>query len=553
MQSDFRDALVQAAGWVIAMFLTVCLGVALVPGTPKPYSTQLWTAPRSSTVTRPQRSHHLLSLRDSTSQIGQLPLSSPVRPDIHSSAPRPTTRVMHAGARCVGCAPTQTGLAASHGVLAAGGMALLGGALFGLRRSVQIRATDDNTGTGPAPPNGETEDVHVVSLLRPKRLEDPAADLLWAWKDAVLGDGNDFFVPRPNTLRRLAAAFVASASRRVPITECVVLANCARIDVYVVTSASTATVEVVRHVSGQLLVQIQAWQDQEARGPLLQLPWADREDRVAWPDADRDTRTLASMSVANQHLPVGFPAVDVQALQGVLVALSGREPVTRHCCLVAAGLGPGSRPFNPFNSRDAHIMLQLKRTLEATEAPAVIQSTAFSSPSQALPPPCRVRLSTILKCSLSAGKAARSPNCVPEILPLKRFGANPRSGRYALPISAADRTARTAAEEAVLASAVEPAVRRCQTDLQALCSADVIKRLRAEAEAAAAEVLAATYGPIIPMGTLQQVRRSTQRVLHTPTVALRSGQAVDTDAVVRAVAEAASAVATPSAKPVPGP
>ena len=65
---------------------------------------------------------------------------------------------------------------------------------------------------------------------------------------------------------------------------------------------------------------------------------------------------------------------------------------------------------------------------------------------------------------------------------------------------------------------------RPQADLEALCSADAITRLRAQAEAAAAEVLATTFGGTVPAPTLQQVRRSTQRLLHAPTVDLRSGQ-----------------------------
>ena len=45
---------------------------------------------------------------------------------------------------------------------------------------------------------------------------------LWEWKDNVLGDGRDYFVPRPNTLSALNQLL----REQLQATECVVLSNC---------------------------------------------------------------------------------------------------------------------------------------------------------------------------------------------------------------------------------------------------------------------------------------------------------------------------------------
>ena len=41
----------------------------------------------------------------------------------------------------------------------------------------------------------------------------------WAWKERLLGDGHDFFIPRPKTTRRLCGWLVSTASKAVPLEE----------------------------------------------------------------------------------------------------------------------------------------------------------------------------------------------------------------------------------------------------------------------------------------------------------------------------------------------
>jgi hypothetical protein len=61
---------------------------------------------------------------------------------------------------------------------------------------------------------------------------------VWRWKDAVLGDGRDFFVPRPKTLAALQQYLVSSSSADAEprIEAVVVLSNCARLELLVVIS-----------------------------------------------------------------------------------------------------------------------------------------------------------------------------------------------------------------------------------------------------------------------------------------------------------------------------
>ena len=51
---------------------------------------------------------------------------------------------------------------------------------------------------------------------------------IWDFKDDVLGDGRDYFVPRPKTLQALNQIL----RQQLQAKECVVLSNCARFDIF---------------------------------------------------------------------------------------------------------------------------------------------------------------------------------------------------------------------------------------------------------------------------------------------------------------------------------
>jgi len=74
---------------------------------------------------------------------------------------------------------------------------------------------------------------------------------VWRWKDAALGDGRDFFVPKPKTLRALQGVLLREMNNNsntddsnngrhncCRATECVVLSNCARFEIMVVVAAA---------------------------------------------------------------------------------------------------------------------------------------------------------------------------------------------------------------------------------------------------------------------------------------------------------------------------
>jgi hypothetical protein len=249
--------------------------------------------------------------------------------------------------------------------------------------------------------------IHLFSLRWPDEKDPRAFSKIvrdtWRWKDTVLGDGRDFFVPRPKTLKALqyyiqssfatallespASIQVDSISRTV-LQECVVLSNCARFEILVVTDSPS----ILSFIAHSIVSQVQAFQSRPFKSVQLPLDWP---GTIA-----KDTRLEDS-----KH---GSLVADLTKTQH-WVHLQGTEEVSNHLCSVAAGMAPRpSRPdrpvlFQPFSSRDAHILLQLKRTFDnvAQEAP---------------------RLSLLLRYALQAGKAVRNPDKVPELMELRQYG-----------------------------------------------------------------------------------------------------------------------------------
>eukprot|EP00592_Proboscia_alata_P013680 CAMPEP_0194391056 /NCGR_PEP_ID=MMETSP0174-20130528/113551_1 /TAXON_ID=216777 /ORGANISM="Proboscia alata, Strain PI-D3" /LENGTH=86 /DNA_ID=CAMNT_0039185031 /DNA_START=1 /DNA_END=258 /DNA_ORIENTATION=+ len=56
--------------------------------------------------------------------------------------------------------------------------------------------------------------LHVVSLpaIQPDQFSSIAIRELWKWKDVALGDGRDFFVPRPRAIATLNANVIRASS-----------------------------------------------------------------------------------------------------------------------------------------------------------------------------------------------------------------------------------------------------------------------------------------------------------------------------------------------------
>jgi hypothetical protein len=74
-------------------------------------------------------------------------------------------------------------------------------------------------------PMKKKHSVHLLSLKESDK--EKQVRQVWKWKDAVLGDGRDFFVPKPKTLTALNCYIVNKIER---VLECSAVSNCARFE-----------------------------------------------------------------------------------------------------------------------------------------------------------------------------------------------------------------------------------------------------------------------------------------------------------------------------------
>lgn len=62
---------------------------------------------------------------------------------------------------------------------------------------------------------------------------------IWKWKDIVLDDGRDYFVPRLQALKALSDVLVGSSHKDcVLVVECVILSTCVRMDILLSANSS---------------------------------------------------------------------------------------------------------------------------------------------------------------------------------------------------------------------------------------------------------------------------------------------------------------------------
>ena len=141
-------------------------------------------------------------------------------------------------------------------------------------------------------------------------------------------------------------------------------------------------------------------------------------------------------------------------------------------------------PFRPFSSRDAHILLQLKRT--PTEGN---------------------RIKILLDAALAAGKAARDPQRVPELQSLRDYG--PGDDKYSIdpPAQVTDAAARAAVRRAI-----EPTIKEYVERWNAMRMSDLISRLRLETE---------------KLGQTDAELLWLRAQLHKPTMDFRQGKVLD--------------------------
>lgn len=277
---------------------------------------------------------------------------------------------------------------------------------------------------------------------------------VWRWKDAVLGDGRDFFVPKPATLSALQSVLLDCG-----VDECVVLSNCARFEILVVQNDGMEQCdELVQAISQALVNQVQSYQHRKQQNPFWALELA-----------------MDSPGAIDTKTQVRKEKVDLVAkeLSGYWVVLSGPCLIANHLCTVAAGMAERpSRPdrlvpFRPFSSRDGHILLQLKRTSEIAQRAG--SRTGLASVAV-----------EILQHALKAGKGVRNPEKVPELCELQAYGTGDTKYSSEPPRDVTERVAKAAMDRVIV-----PTVRDALQSLVVAKRATSIADFRRQAEALA--------------------------------------------------------------------
>lgn len=417
-------------------------------------------------------------------------------------------------------------------------------------RTLRNDQNSDTTASGSGSPTTQHHALYLFSLPASNLLETSTLThtsllvrRIWEWKDDILGDGRDFFVPRPKTLMALNSLL----KRKLPnVEECVVLSNCARFDILLVVAVDNNTNNISTHkvsndkenkndisaspdhceeetrqsMSQILLQQLEYYKLQKKRGNNMLglaslLDGGDQPTRL-WLDPPPPNN-----NAVNNNGAIKIDQLDAKLLANNLQVLEGPNTIARYLCRVATGLQPqGRRPdrkvvFRPFSSRDAHVMLQLKRTADIT-SPNNNSPDNNNSGSQP-------RLKALLDTALQSGKAARDPNIVPAILPLKRFGSDGRGSRYSLgeaPAELCEAAAQQACE-----IAIEPMVEKYVDKWAAFEVSEQIQSFRQ----AATNVVQERFGFDLDTAPEAKPIRS---MLHPHIMDIREGRSVDTSRVL---------------------
>ena len=347
--------------------------------------------------------------------------------------------------------------------------------------------------------------VHLLSLqylddndkcnhrLFSKRLKE-----IWKWKDAVLGNGNNFIAPKPKQLKAVQSALIAQKNKNkkrnqsrksmesnffsLSIDECSILSNCARLEIMMVVSTTIAHDDLDDSSRRQELdlilktVVSNALLDQSRFYQSIPFPTILQEQLKSL-----DRRSTAIPVIDNSHQShAKGSSTNAMELRHCWTHRQGTEEVCRHLCLVAAGMATRpNRPlqpveFRPFSSRDAHILVQLKRTLEITDG-KICQK--------------------ILQSALAAGKACRNVEKVPEIAILK-------PGIWRPNVEEVRRV-----NQAVLEKAIDPTVQECLTNFVAANQSQQIQSFR---------------DAVLSWSSDEEEAQWLRKQLHEPTMQLRT-------------------------------
>jgi len=179
----------------------------------------------------------------------------------------------------------------------------------------------------------------------------PPLPLLGRWKEENLGSGADYMKPRTKHVRPLCKIVNNNLSPNP--SSVAILANCARFDVFLTFEADIFDVHNVRRsVAQTIFEEAKLWETSGSGG----------------------LNAVKKFFDVPQPLP---PSLTPSATDGGditaaiidhITTIDTPTAIVNYLALAAAGLNnPKNRPFAPFSSRDAHIMLQIKRMMEVSE------------------------------------------------------------------------------------------------------------------------------------------------------------------------------------------
>jgi hypothetical protein len=242
----------------------------------------------------------------------------------------------------------------------------------------------------------------------------------------VLGNGVDFFIPKPKSLRYLGKYVldICNADSNC-VKECVILSNCARLDVLLVVEHQQEEQEqpplrLLQSISSCFITQMEYYRDRQRQNQLWKQSLLNMIDNDRPNDVFTGARASASAATAAAAVAGSYWSVyrDAQALP--------------YLCEVVAGIAPRpNRPpqegqprevvFRPFSSRDAHIMLQIKRTKDTIvveDAPENGQLQQQQKRVNSSSNSTNV-LSKLLEYTIRVGRAVRNVQAVPELQSLR--------------------------------------------------------------------------------------------------------------------------------------
>jgi hypothetical protein len=254
----------------------------------------------------------------------------------------------------------------------------------------------------------------------------------------VLGNGIDFFIPKPKSLRFLAEYIVDNSSSRA-VKECVIISNCARFEILLVVDNNDTDKQrqqqqqqqqLLQDVSQSLLTQMEYYYDGGGNVPQ----WKHALLNLLDNDRPKDVFTCASPTTAN------ITSTPKNNISDYWTVYESSPTVLQYLCKIVCGMSPRpNRPatsrvvvFRPFSSRDAHIILQFKRTKDT-----IVVTTGSKE------------LAKLFEYALRAGKAVRNTQLVPELKELQQQQTTSRRGLSKTELLKNQQVTRIAYEKAV--------------------------------------------------------------------------------------------------------